>query len=292
MVLISAIAFGIGKHSERSFVGIGSVLHYCSSADKQLKVDKMGIFECVSIGAFSVEPKSKVPRSEIIQENIFFPTRLNLVASEVVGASTAHNVTVGMQAGVSPWWKVLIPTAFKSSTRFNFEFIGWCLSAILECQPGFDTPISEYAKSPFWDSQIGPQLTLRHFLLQRERFARRDDRVLSRFRSLARLAALPSDAEKGQQNQQSRDTIRPCNGFHDPEFRAFGVVCFGAAIVWLCLDSNRKRAVGCAILLALIAWVCIAGHTENCEQSQKQNQHRPISLQHGEIVPQKPIDIL
>src|SRR5260370_567475 len=42
-------------------------------------------------------------------------------------------------------------------------------------------------------------------------------------------------------------------------------------------DARSWRTVTCAILFVLIAWVCIAGHTDNDDQDNGQKDNRPIS---------------
>lgn len=255
-------------------VWIGSVLHYCSSADKQLKVDKMGVLERISVGTFAVNPKGKVPQSEIIQESIFPPSRLNPAASEVVRTSAAHDVGMGTQVRVASGRRILNPMFLKSSTGYNFEFIGWRLPAILEYQSRFDNPIIEHVKFPFWDSKVGPKLALSGILSQNICLISSNHRLFGRCSGSARRYALPDDRLKGEQYQPCADPVRPCHEYVPPLRLGLGitfVILGGLILEWRRLGWIRFVL---ALELGLAAgWLILIDHKSYCGNDRDINSY-------------------
>ena len=283
-ILIFLVAFAVVAEARPVTDTIGIHSQSSRAADYQLKFQPVRIVKGIPIGVMPVcvinQPFNFVESSKQVLPVPFVvsPYRVKKPISES-GPKSARGFSQVILHGlhVSNW----INSEFAN--HCPSEVIGWGLSAVNQFHLGLHSAVFMKDQMGIPHYHVCPQLPFRGSLLQRESFIRRPYCDLSSFRRLARLAALPRDADKRQKDQQGGNTIRPCDGFHDPEFRAFGLVCFAGALIWLVLDPNRRRGLACAILLALIAWVCIAGHTENCEQNQQQRKDGPIGLQHNSI---------
>src|SRR5206468_1426999 len=103
-------------------------------------------------------------------------------------------------------------------------------------------------------------------------------RVIGGRNSLPGQPSLPANEEQSGKNRQGSNAFWPHEEFAPSSWRMFGCLCFLAGMACLGLgDARSWRTVTCAILFVLIAWVCIAGHTENDDQDSGEKDNRPIS---------------
>jgi IS1 family transposase len=111
--------------------------------------------------------------------------------------------------------------------------------------------------------------------------------VISAHYGLAHQHGLPSNEEKREKDSQSSNSLRPCEQ-SAPEWRLLGGLCGFAGLGCLVMgDALSWRVCACSGLLCVTAWICIAGHTNDCDESYSEHDNWPVFPHRDEIVPQK-----